>query len=83
MKLKKKLPAKYASVLVPFFLSMIMTCLVCFINIVRLVGLNEGFVSKWFAGWMMAWLISFPTVLVVLPLVKKMLSYIVEIPKDQ
>ena len=78
----KKLPAKYVTILLPFCLSMMMSCLVSLISTIRLLGITEGFFGTWFAGWMISWVMAFPTVLVVLPLVKKFLSYIVESPKE-
>ncbi|MBN9565675.1 MAG: DUF2798 domain-containing protein [Alphaproteobacteria bacterium] len=83
MKLKKKLPVRYLSVLLPFALSMMMSGLIGFINTARLAGFSEGFLNKWLVGWMVSWAIAFPTVLVVLPVVKKLLSYIIDMPKEQ
>jgi hypothetical protein len=83
MSFKKKLPARYAAILLPLFLSMMMSCLICIINTFRLVGVTEGFVGQWLASWMISWAIAFPSALVILPVVKKALSYIVEKPKDQ
>ena len=72
-----KLPARYASVVLPFFLSLIMTCVVSLISTLRGVGVGVGFFPLWLGSWGLSWLVAFPTLLLVLPLVRKATAAVV------
>jgi Protein of unknown function (DUF2798) len=76
----RKLPARYATVVMPFFLSVIMTCIVSLISTLRSVGWNDGVISIWLGSWAISWLIAFPVVLFVLPLVRKLTAMVVALP---
>ena len=39
----------------------------------------EYVVGVWFASWMWSWLVAFPAVLVVLPLVKRLTAALVDV----
>jgi hypothetical protein len=72
-----KLPARYASVVAPLLLSVLMTCLVSFISILRSVGWTADLPALWLGAWWMSWLVAFPTLLVVLPLVRRVTALLV------
>ncbi|WHR59405.1 DUF2798 domain-containing protein [Acinetobacter haemolyticus] len=76
----KKLPAKYAVWIVPFLLSALMSGIISFINLSMNLGFIPEFVSKWFATWMLSWAIAYPTVLVCLPLVRRLTALFVDLP---
>ena len=76
----KKLPAKSMVVVMPFLLSMIMSCLVSFIATLRAVGFSDRLFGKWLQSWGLSWLVAFPVVLLVLPLVRRISTLIVEKP---
>lgn len=67
-----KLPNKAMVILVPLFLSGIMSGVVALISILRSVGMTEGMATLWFSSWTLSWAIAFPTVLVVLPLARRL-----------
>lgn len=70
-----KLPARYAPVVLPLLLSILMTCVVSLIS--TLVG--GGFaLDMWLRSWALSWVIAFPTLLVVLPLVRRVAAALVE-----
>jgi hypothetical protein len=46
----------------------------------RALGWVDGFFGKWMGAWGLSWLIAFPTVLVVFPLVRKIVGVFVEMP---
>ena len=75
-----KLPAKYATVVMPLFLSIIMTCLISLVSTLRGVGWVPGFVSLWLGSWGLSWVIAFPVLLLVLPLVRKATAAVVRMP---
>ena len=66
-----KLPARYATVVMPFFLSFLMTCVVSLISTLRGAGFEAGFFPLWFGSWALSWLVAYPTLLLVLPLVRR------------
>jgi hypothetical protein len=76
----RKLPARCAEIVLPLFLSLIMTCVVSLISTLRSVGLAEHFLRLWLGAWALSWLVAFPLLLVVLPLARSVTSWLVERP---
>jgi len=72
-----KLPAKYSGIVMPFFLSVLMSMLVSFISTIRVSGLTYQFINLWMSSWAISWLIAFPTLLLILPIVKKITAVFV------
>jgi hypothetical protein len=73
----RKLPARYGSVVMPFLLSVLMTCIISFISTLRGVGWSAGVIHLWLGSWAVSWLIGFPVLLLVLPLVRRLTSLLV------
>jgi hypothetical protein len=44
-------------------------------------GWSDQFISLWLHAWSLSWLMAFPLILVVLPLVRKFLMQFVDMPK--
>jgi Protein of unknown function (DUF2798) len=68
------LPKRFAPILTGFLLSGFMTLIISGIATFRNVGLTEEFVDKWMVAYLNGWVISFPTVLMVAPLVRRLVS---------
>ncbi|MBD9438073.1 DUF2798 domain-containing protein [Pseudoxanthomonas sp. PXM03] len=66
-----KLPARYGSLVMPLLLSILMTCIVSLVSTFKGIGMSPQFVSKWLGAWGVSWLIAFPVLLLVLPVVRK------------
>jgi hypothetical protein len=66
-----KLPPRYAGIVMPLLLSVFMTCIVSGISTLRSVGPVPGFVGLWLSAWALSWVVAFPTMLLVMPLVRK------------
>ncbi len=62
----------------PFLLSVLMTFIVSFISTLRGVGLAPDFISIWLGAWGMSWVVAFPTLLGVLPFVRRATAAIVD-----
>jgi hypothetical protein len=73
-----KIPAKYASLVMPFLLSILMTCIVSLISTLRGVGWTHRLLELWPSAWGLSWLVAFPTLLLVLPLVKKLTALLLD-----
>lgn len=58
-------------ILVPFFLSMSMSCIVSCVSTLLNVGISGFVFSSWCTAWMLSWLVAFPSVLILLPIVRR------------
>ncbi len=66
-----KLPARYASVLTPLLLTCIMTGIISGISTVRAIGFAPGVLVLWREAWLLSWLVAFPLMTMLLPLVQR------------
>ncbi|MDM4768748.1 DUF2798 domain-containing protein [Solimonas sp. SE-A11] len=67
----RKLLPRYATLVMPLLLSIIMTCIVSLISTLRGIGLAPHFLSLWMSAWALSWVVAFPVLLMVLPLVRR------------
>jgi hypothetical protein len=74
----KKLPARTLRFAVPLGTSLVMTFLVSGIATLRAIGFDDELMAKWMSSWMIAWAIAFPTMLVMMPLVRRLLLRVIE-----
>ena len=81
MRTRRKLPARFAPIVMPFLLSLLMTCLVSAIATVRSTGFTSEALRLWPGSWALSWVIAFPITLVVLPLVRRMTAALVDMPE--
>ncbi|MDD4865305.1 MAG: DUF2798 domain-containing protein [Alishewanella agri] len=56
----------------PLILSILMTCVISFVSSIKALGLSGLSLNGWLQAWLWSWVIAFPTLLLVLPLVKQM-----------
>jgi hypothetical protein len=75
-----KLPARYAAIVMPLVLSVLMTFVVSAISTLKSLGPTPAFVTTWPAAWAISWLVAFPTLLAVLPLVRRIVALAVAPP---
>jgi hypothetical protein len=74
----KKLPASYMRYALPAGTAVFMTFLVSGVATWRAVGWTDGMVGTWMSSWGIAWLVAYPTMLVMMPLVRRWLGLIIE-----
>ncbi|APC12864.1 MULTISPECIES: DUF2798 domain-containing protein [Providencia] len=67
-----KLPRAFLHFLIPLFLSCAMSSIVSAISLMQAQGIGNLPVSIWFSSWMLSWSIAFPSVLLLLPLARKL-----------
>lgn len=77
-KKRPRLPARAAGILMPLILSLMMTFIVSAIATLRSAGLAPDILWLWLGAWGMSWLVAFPTLLLVLPLVRRIVAALVE-----
>jgi hypothetical protein len=81
MPMRRKLPARYNLVAMPLALSFLMTFIVSGISTFSGIGFVAGAVEKWLQAWALSWIVAFPTMLFVFPLVRRLVGLVVEPPK--
>lgn len=62
----------------PLCLTFVMTFLVSGVATIRAIGLVDGVLAKWAESWMMSWCIAFPTMFLLLPVVRRLLGHVIE-----
>lgn len=72
-----KLHPRMIHILVPFFLSFSMSCIVSFVSTIMSVGFANFQLGEWFSAWMFSWFIAFPSVLTILPIVRKFAKFFI------
>ena len=70
--------AKYQHIVFAIFMAAMMSCLMSLVISVFNVGLVENIVHIWFKAWGFAFIIAFPAVVVVTPVVRKMVSLVID-----
>ena len=76
----RRLPARYAGVAMPFFLSILMTFVVSGISTLKALGFSAAFLQTWPLSWALSWVVAFPTLLLVLPVVRRLVALVVAPP---
>ncbi|KQK31994.1 hypothetical protein ARD30_08335 [Bosea thiooxidans] len=76
----RRLPARYATVVMPFFLSVLMTFVVSGISTLKALGPTAAFIQTWPVSWALSWVVAFPTLLLVLPVVRRLVGLVVAPP---
>ena len=69
-----KIPARYGNLIFGGLLSAIMVTVVSGAVVLTTRGLSPDFANLWFKGFATAWPVAFPTVLVVAPWVRNIVS---------
>jgi hypothetical protein len=76
----RKLPASYAFWVMPQVLSAMMSGVVSFIATLKSVGVVPNIVALWLGAWQVSFLIAFPTLMLVLPVVRRLVALVDEQP---
>lgn len=77
----RRLPARYAGLVMPLVLSILMTFLVSGGSTLKGLGLFGFTFGGWMSAWGLSWLIAFPALLLVLPLVRRIVALLVEVDR--
>ncbi len=75
-----KLPARAAGILTPLIVSFFMTCIVSAVSTINSNGWTSDFTEMWLSAWGASWLIAFPALLLILPLVRRIVFALVKFP---
>ena len=75
-----KVHPRYAVPLTGLLLTAIMTCVISGVSTFLALGLTGAALARWPVAWGASWVIAFPTVLVVLPFVQRVVRRLVSPP---
>ncbi|CAB5513869.1 hypothetical protein LMG26857_03149 [Achromobacter anxifer] len=76
----KKIPQRYAPILMPLILSIFMSAIVSAVATAARVGLGPDFIMHWPGGWGASWIVAFPSLLLLLPVVRRIVAWMVVQP---
>ncbi len=72
-----RLKESAAEIIMPLLLSVLMTLIISLVTSIFSLGVVGFSADKWLSAWGLSWLIAFPTLLIVLPLVRKLTKSII------
>lgn len=78
----RKLPPRAALVLTPMILSFMMSGIVATIATLRAVGLSPDLGEKILRAWMLSYPVAFPSAMVVMPIVRRLVGLVVASPAE-
>ncbi|WP_371133345.1 DUF2798 domain-containing protein [Pseudomonas sp.] len=73
-----KVPSRFVGFVMPLILSIFMTCIVSLICTLSTVEITSKFFRIWMGAWGLSWVAAFPTLLLILPVVRKLTAAIVD-----
>lgn len=79
--MSNKLPARYNTIAMPLVLSVLMSCLVSAVSTTVNAGFGADLFVLWMKAWGISWLVAFPSLLLVLPLVRIIVGALVQAPQ--
>lgn len=68
---------KYKHVVFAFFMALLMSCIMSFVISIFNVGLVSNILFIWLKAWGFAFAIAFPTVVLVVPAVRKLVNLVI------
>ncbi|MCB1503501.1 MAG: DUF2798 domain-containing protein [Hyphomicrobiaceae bacterium] len=77
----QKLSPRYNAIAMPLVLSGLMTIVVSCISTINAIGFAPNWHGLWLKAWLLSWLVAFPTMVVVLPIARRMVARFVEAPR--
>jgi len=77
---RKRLPQRYAPFLMPLVLSVFMSAIVSAVATAASVGVGPDFVINWPGAWGASWIVAFPSLLLLLPVVRRIVAWMVVQP---
>ncbi len=72
-----KLPPRAVGIVMPLLLSLLMSGIVSAVSLLRGFGATPEFWQRWPGAWGASWMVAFPVVLLVLPLVRRLTMLLV------
>jgi hypothetical protein len=67
---------KYHRIVFSFFMALLMSCIMSFVISVFNVGLVSNIITIWLKAWSFAFIVAFPTIMMVSPIVHKLVALV-------
>jgi len=67
---------KYHKTIFSFFMALFMSCIMSFVISVFNVGMVTNIIVIWLKAWSFAFIVAFPTIIIVSPIVHKLVSLV-------
>lgn len=80
---RRRVPKRFAPFLFPLILSGFMTFLITGISITRVLGIDTlvndpgNFLQTWMKAYVSSWLVAYPILLLVIPMVRRVVDWII------
>jgi hypothetical protein len=71
------IPKKYTPYVFSFFMALLMSCIMSGVICIHNLGFVDNIVAIWLKAWGFAFVVAFPVVIVVSPIVKRLVSLVV------
>jgi Protein of unknown function (DUF2798) len=72
-----KINPKYADLLFAFFMSVLMALLMSGVLTAIHLGFTQNFIGKWLHAFLLAWPITFPSIVLLAPIVRKTVAKVI------
>jgi uncharacterized membrane protein YjjB (DUF3815 family) len=69
---------KHHKIVFAFFMALLMSCIMSFVISIFNVGLVSNIIHIWLKAWAFAFIVAFPTITVVAPIVHKLVSLVLK-----
>jgi len=69
---------KYQNLVFAFFMALLMSCIMSLVISIFNVGLVNYILAVWIKAWGFAFIVAFPTVTLVVPVVRKMVNLVIK-----
>ena len=70
------IPSRFATILFALIVSILMSCVVSGVSTFSMISVTGNFFESWMVAWGKSWIIAFPTILIVVPLARKLVEKI-------
>ena len=65
------IPAEYGQITFIFFVSICMSRVLSGVSVLNTAGFVDTFFGLWMSAWLKSWVIAFPSLLVIAPIVRR------------
>ena len=72
------IPKQYQHIVFAFFMALLMSCLMSFVITIFNIGFTNNLLTIWLQAWGFAFIVAFPAVITVAPLVKRLTEAVVK-----
>ena len=72
--------SRFEPIIFPLFVQIMMSFIISGVSTHSVVSFSEGFIASWMSAWGKSWIVSYPILLIVFPMARKIVSVCVLFP---